>query len=104
MKFGMKTLCVIQYKLRMMDIPISGASYIYRDNMSVIYDTSKPEPTLKKKCNSIAHHAICKSLAMEKTLTWHIRSKDSPSALLTKVITGHKCRHLVSLVSYDIYY
>ena len=48
MKIGIKTFCAIQYKLRMMGVPISGASYIYGDNISVIHNTSKPESTLKK--------------------------------------------------------
>ena len=87
----------------MIGIPISGASYIYGDNMSVIYNPSKPESTLKKKCNAIAYHSIRKSVAMGKTLTRHIRSKDNPADLLTKIVTRHKCRNLVSLVLYDIY-
>ena len=103
MKVGIKTLCAIQYKLRMVGIPISGVSYLYGDNMSVINNTSKPESTLKKKCNAIAYHAVCKSMAMGETLTGHIRLENNPADLSTKGVTGHKCRHLVSLVLYDIY-
>ena len=77
MKVGIKTLHAIHYKLRMMGIPISGALYVYGDNMSVIHDTSKPESTLKKKCNAIAYHAIPKSLEMGERLTGHIQSKDN---------------------------
>ena len=40
MKVGVKTLCAIQYKLRMMGIQIFGASYIYGNNMLVIHNTS----------------------------------------------------------------
>ena len=38
-KVRIKTLPTIQYKLRMMGIPISGASYVYGDNMLVIHST-----------------------------------------------------------------
>ena len=79
MKVGIETLHVIQYKLRMMGIPISGASYVFGDIMSVIGNTSKPESTLKKKYNMIANHAIHESVAMGKTLTTHIRSENNPA-------------------------
>ena len=51
------TLHTIQYKLRLMCISISGALYIYGDNMLVIHSTSKLKSTLKKKCNAIAFPA-----------------------------------------------
>ena len=63
-KVKLETLQAIWYKLRMMGIPISGASYVHGDNMSVIHNTSKPESTLKKKCSAIAYHAIHESVAM----------------------------------------
>ena len=69
-----------------MGIPHSRPTYIYGDNMSVIYNTLKPESTLKKKCNAIAHDAVHKSVAMEESLTGNIRSEDNPANLLTKVV------------------
>ena len=55
MKVKFETLHAVQCILRMMCIPISGASYVNGDNVSVIHNTSKPESTLKKKCNAIAY-------------------------------------------------
>ena len=49
----METLQGIRYALRMMGIPISGPSYIYGDNMSVIHNTQRPDSTLKKKSKYI---------------------------------------------------
>ena len=40
---------------------------------------------------------------MGETLTGHIKSEENPADLLTKIVNGNKCRHLVSLVPYDIY-
>ena len=74
----------------MMGIQISWSTCIYVDNMLVSYNTSKPEPTIEKKCNAIAYHAIHKSAAMRESLTGHIRSEDNPSDLLTKAVTGEK--------------
>ena len=79
----------------MMCIPASGASYVHGDNMSVIYNTSKPKTTLKKKGNAIADHAIHESVAMGESWTGHIRSEDNPANLLTKAVAGQKRKHLV---------
>ena len=46
---------------------------------------------------------LSEPVAMRESLTGHIRSEDNPSDLLTKVVTGHKRKHLVSLVLYGIY-
>ena len=46
MKQGTKALSGIRYKLRMMGVPVEGPTYIYGDNMSVIYNTSRPESCL----------------------------------------------------------
>ena len=103
MEAGVETLHITQYKLRMMDIPMSGASYIYGDNMSVIHNNSKPESALKKMCNAIAYHAVGKSVAMGESLTVNVRSEDNVVDLFTKLVIGEKRNHLVSLLLCDIY-
>jgi len=42
LKHGMEHLRGLQYKLCMMGAPISGPSYIYGDNMTVIHNTKWP--------------------------------------------------------------
>ena len=49
MQQGIDALKGIRYKLRMMVIPISGPSYIYGDNISVVHSTSKPESVLRRQ-------------------------------------------------------
>ena len=56
-----------------------------------------------KKLNAIAYHTIHESVAMGEALTGHIRSDDNLAYLLTKGLTEHNHKHLVSLVRYDIY-
>jgi hypothetical protein len=58
MKHGIETLRGLRYKLRMMGVPVSGPSYVYGDNKSQVTNSSRPESTLQKKCNSICYHAI----------------------------------------------
>ena len=48
-KTGVEALRGIRYKLRMIGVSLTIPTYVYGDNMSVIYNTSRPESTLKKK-------------------------------------------------------
>ena len=63
MKHGIKMLRGLHYKLRMMGVPLTGPMYIYGDNESQVTNLSRPESTLKKKCNSICYHEIQESVA-----------------------------------------
>jgi hypothetical protein len=86
----MEKLRGLRYKLRMMGVPVTGPSYIYSNNMSVIHNTQRPESTLKKKNNFICYHAIRKSVAMGESLTGHIKTENNLVDLLTKVTFGSK--------------
>ena len=92
MKQGIDALQGLRYKLRMMGIPISGPSYIYGDNMSVIHNTSRPELVLRKTSNSVFYHAVCESVTMGESLLGDIPSKENIADLLTKVLDQHKRR------------
>jgi hypothetical protein len=104
MKHGMEKLRGLRYKLRMMGVPVTGPSYIYGDNMSVIHNTQRPESTLKKKSNSICYHAVRESVAMGESLTGHIKTENNLADLLTKVTFGGKRRRLVQGILHDIFY
>jgi hypothetical protein len=67
----------IRYKLRMMGIPIDGPSYVYRDNMSALRNTSNPESTLEKKSNSIACHLVRESIAMDEMRTGYVNTNEN---------------------------
>ena len=64
MKQGIEAVRGLRYKLRMMGVRISGPTYVYGDNMSVIHNTQRPESTLRKKLNSICYHAVRELVAM----------------------------------------
>ena len=103
MKIGMEAARCLRYKLRMIGVPLSGPTYIYGDNMSIIHNTQRPESTLNKKSNSIAYHAIRESVAMDESLTAHVPTLLNPSDLCTKVIPGGmKRNNLVSMLLFDI--
>ena len=104
LKHGVETLRGLRYKLRMMGVPISGPLHVFRDNVSVIYNTQKLESTLKKKSNQICYHAVRESVAMGETLTGHIAMVENPAGLATKIIPGGQKRaHLVNKLLFDLY-
>ena len=102
MKSGMEATRSLRYKLRMMGIPINGPTYIFGDNMSVIYNTSRPESTLKKKSNSICYHAIRESVAMGESVVAHVPTEYNLADLLTKVLYGIRKRRLVADILWDV--
>jgi hypothetical protein len=103
MKNGMESVRGLRYKLRMMGVPLTGPSYFYGDNMSVIHNTQRPESTLKKKSNSICYHAVREAVAMGECVTAHVPTAQNPADLCTKVLPGGQKRdYLVSLLLYDI--
>ncbi len=103
MKHGIEMLRELRYKIRMMGIPLSGPTYVYGDNKSQMTNSSRPESTLTKKCNSICYHAIRESVAMGETLLMQIRIGENLADFLTKTTSGTKRRKLVRGVIHDIY-
>ena len=103
MKHGIENLHGIHYKLRMMVIPVKGATYVYGDNMSVVTNMSKPELTLKKKSNLICYHAVREAVAMGEALVAHISTKKNLADLFTKVLHGQSRRFLVDRMLWDVY-
>ena len=103
MKHSTKMLRGLRYKICMMGVPLSGPTYVYGDNKSQVTNSSRPELTLKKKCNSICYHAMCESVAMGETLLTHIRTGENLADFLTKTTSGTKRRKLVRRVVHDIY-
>ena len=103
MKTGVEALRGIRYKLRMMGVPQTGPTYVYGDNMSVIYNKSQPESTLKKKINPICYHAVCKAVASGECLTTHCKNGDNYSDMMNKFLYGKKKRDNVSRILYGIW-
>eukprot|EP00957_Ditylum_brightwellii_P200096 15253708-Ditylum_brightwellii.AAC.1 len=76
----------------MMGVFLSGPTYVYGDNMSVIHNKQRPESTLKKKSNSISYHTCRESIAMNEYKTGHIPSACNPVYLCSKVLPGGEKR------------
>jgi hypothetical protein len=85
----------------MMGIAIAEPTYIYGDNMTVIYNTQRPESTLEKKSNAICCHAVWESVAMGDSLTGHIKSSENPADLATKVMANRQKKAMAGEDLYD---
>jgi hypothetical protein len=84
----------LRYKLRMMGIPCEGPTYVYGDNQSVLFNTTIPESTLKKKTQSIAYHFVREGAAKDEWRTAYVNTHLNPSDLLTKPLPAGEKRWL----------
>ena len=84
-------------------MPLSGPAFAFGDNLSVIWNTQKPESTLKKKSNQVCYHFARESVAMEEIVTGHFGTNEYCADLATKVIPGGSKRdHLVGKLLYHL--
>ncbi len=79
-----------------------GPFFIYADNKSQVTNSTRPDLTMKKKCNSICYHAMQESVAMSDSLITQIKTGENLSDLMTKVTHGIKRCQLVANILYDI--
>jgi hypothetical protein len=90
LKTGMGKSFCLHYKLQIMGILVTGPTYTFGDryNMSVIFNTSAPESTLRKKAHSICYHAVQEAVPMEDISTAHKPSITHPANIVVKVLPG----------------
>ena len=94
----------LRYKLRMMGIPVENPCFIYGDNQSVLWNTSKPESVLKKKTSSVAYHYVREGVSADEWRTAYINTKLNPSDILTKNLpAGINRYNKVRMLLYDIF-
>ena len=74
----------MRYRLRMLGVPIKGATIGFGDNMSVITNCSLPSSSLKKKHNAIAYHKVRQAVAAGILRLFHVPSASNLSDALTK--------------------
>ena len=76
---------------------------MYGDKKSVLYNTTLPESTLKKKSNYISCHAVREGVATGECITGYEPTDINVSDLLTKPVPGgDKSTRLVWGVIFNI--
>ena len=71
-----------------MGIPFYDPCFLYEDNKSLLYNTTLPESTFKKKSNSIAYHDVREGVATGEWLTEYEPTYTNVSDLLIKPVPG----------------
>ena len=104
MKHCCEYLRGLRYKLRMMGIACEEPAYISGDNQSVLYNTSIPDSTLKKKSQSIAYHFVREGSARDEWRTSDVNTHDNEADLLTKMLpAGEKRKGFVRNLLHHIF-
>ena len=85
----------LRYKLRMMGVPLDGATSIYCDNDAVVKSTTAPESTLKKKHNAICYHRSREAQAAGHVRIAKISGEENLADVFTKVVVGAKRAYLL---------
>ena len=77
---------------------------MYGDNQSVLYNTTIPESTLKKKSQSIAYHFVREGSARDEWHTAYVNTHLNPADLLTKPLApGEKRRGFIRMLLHHIF-
>lgn len=89
MKNCVEYLRGLRYKLRMMGIPVTNPCLVEGDNQSVLWNTTVPDSTLKKKSCAVAYHYVREGVARDEWRTGYVNTKVNGSDILTKTV---KCK------------
>ena len=92
MKIAVEMVEGIQYKLRMMGVPLEGSANVFGDNDSVVKNATKPESTWKKKHNSVAYHKVRESAAAGAVRIAHEPGVKNVADMLTKILGAQKMK------------
>ena len=98
MKTAIDMIEGLRYKLRMLGIPMAGATSVFCDNESVVKNSTAPESTLKKHHNAIAYHCAREAQAAGIIRVAWESGDTQIGDLLTKLMPGPRLRELVGYV------
>ena len=75
----------LRNKLRMMGIKVDEPTFMFGDNKSVLFNTTSPGSTLKKKSTAIAYHFVREGVAHDEWRTAYVNSDDNVADMLTNI-------------------
>ena len=88
MKTGIELVEGLRFKLRMMGVPLDGATCVIADNMSAGHNCTRPESVLKKKSCSFAFHFSRERIAVKVVFVVWTESEDNLADMFTKSQPG----------------
>ena len=87
MRYFIKNLLRLLYKLRMMEMDVEKCSILLGGNNSMIVNTQLSSSSIKKKHNAVAFHKAREAVAAGYVRTGHIDGTENPSDVLTKAVS-----------------
>ena len=94
MRIAVELIEGLRYKLRMMGVPLDGATSVFCDNAAVVQNTTSPDSTLKKKHNAISYHRTREAIAAGTIKISKIDGLLNLADILTKLLAGPRLREL----------
>src|SRR5215207_232916 len=79
----------------MLEVPMSGPSIMFGDNLAVVNSASIPDDTLKKRHNALSYHRVQEAIAANVIKFYHIDGTENPADVLTKFLPKYKFQHLM---------
>ena len=76
----------LRYTLRMLGVPLTGPSYMFGDNSSVITSSTIPHSSLTKRHNALAYHQVREAIAANIIYLFKAHTIDNPADVLTKFL------------------
>ena len=77
---AMKVCCEylrgLRIKIRQMGIPVENPCFIFGDNQSVLWNTSIPDSSLKKKTASVAFNFVREGVSHNERRTSYVKTSD----------------------------
>jgi hypothetical protein len=76
------------YNLRMLGMPVKGATVLFGDNKSMVTNTSLPHSTLKRRVSAHNYHHVREAVAADIASIVHCDTKYNLSDMGTKALPG----------------
>jgi hypothetical protein len=90
----------LQYKLRMMGIPVLTPCLTLCDNETTIKNSTILESVFKKKHNAIAYHRVREAVAADILRINYINSADNLADMFTKPLTRERIHNFCEQILY----
>ena len=84
LKMCLHSIESLRFKLRMLEVPVDGPTYVFCDNKSAVNNSSKVESMLDKKHSSVVYHYVRNAVAAGIVSVAWIDGKENLADPLTK--------------------
>ena len=98
MRIAIEMIEGLQYKLRMMGVPIEGPYNVFCNNNAVVIKSKNPESMLKKNHAAINYNCMREAIAAKTIQVAKENTSTNLADLLTKCNPGPTLKSLISKV------